>query len=410
VSSQHDIAILRDLAKQYADVCRKPVYDERRDLWRAHNSLRPTRVPIYVRWGTAWREQPESRLQCQDPFYRQHEDTLRHMLWQDTIGDDYILEPWITQEAAKVVPPGSLWGPEIHHIPSPEPRGSWKFNPPIRTLEDIDKLVPPQHVIDEQQTARDVARLQDAVGDILEVNVDRGPAWRMWHADISTDLAHLRGLEQIMWDMSDHPEWLHGLLAFMRDGILRAQAQAEAAGDWRLCDHQNQAMPYALELPDPQANGPSVSRKQLWTFVASQETTAVGPALFDEFMLSYQIPLMEPFGLVAYGCCEDLTRKIDLLRRIPNLRRIAVTPRANLRRCVEQIGTDYVISWRPNPAEMVCCGYDPQHVRRAVREAMHICRGCIVDITLKDVETVEFQPDRLRDWTRVVREVVDGLS
>ncbi len=153
MSSQHDIAILRDLAKQYADVCRKPVYDERRDLWRAHNSLRPTRVPIYVRWGTAWREQPESRLQCQDPFYRQHEDTLRHMLWQDTIGDDYILEPWITQEAAKVVPPGSLWGPEIHHIPSPEPRGSWKFNPPIRTLEDIDKLVPPQHVIDEQQTA-----------------------------------------------------------------------------------------------------------------------------------------------------------------------------------------------------------------------------------------------------------------
>jgi hypothetical protein len=59
---------------------------------------------------------------------------------------------------------------------------------------------------------------------------------------------------------------------------------------------------------------------------------------------------------------------------------------------------------------MVCCGYDPDYVRRTVREAMEICRGCIVDITLKDVETVEFQPERLREWTRVVREVVDEYA
>ena len=49
-------------------------------------------------------------------------------------------------------------------------------------------------------------------------------------------------------------------------------------------------------------------------------------------MLQYQIPLMAPFGLAAYGCCEDLTPKIDLLRQIPNLRRIAVSPMADVAR------------------------------------------------------------------------------
>jgi len=34
-----------------------------------------------------------------------------------------------------------------------------------------------------------------------------------------------------------------------------------------------------------------------------------------------------------------------------------VTPLANVRVCAEQIGADYVLSWRPNPSDMVCCGY-----------------------------------------------------
>ncbi|GAI58840.1 unnamed protein product [marine sediment metagenome] len=50
----------------------------------------------------------------------------------------------------------------------------------------------------------------------------------------------------------------------------------------------------------------------------------------------------DKFGLVAYGCCEDLTYKVDMLRQIPNLRRIAVPPFADAAKCAEQIGRDYV--------------------------------------------------------------------
>jgi hypothetical protein len=252
--------------------------------------------------------------------------------------------------------------------------------------------------------------LQDAVGDLLTVNLDRGPYYRMWSGDISTDLAHLRGMEQMMWDMMDRPRWLGKLLAFMRDSILQVHEQAEADGDWRLCDHENQAMPYATELSDPAANSEPVKRDQLWVFLASQETTLVSPAMFDEFMLQYQIPIMEKFGLVAYGCCEDLTRKIDLLRRIPNLRRIAVTPWADVRACAEQIQQDYVFSWRPSPAETICTGFDPDKVRRFIRAGLEASRGCHVDITLKDIETIDGNFDNLIEWTRIVREIVEDYA
>ncbi len=403
----HDIQILRGLAKTYRDICHKDIQTERRDLWRRHNSLERTRPLIYVRWTAAWHEAPESQLECEEPFYRHHENFLRQMIFQDTIGDDYIIEPWITQRASLITPREGLWGLRIRHIPSPEPGGAWKFDPPIKNLEDANKMIPPHHMIDEEATARNVARLQDAVGDILEVNVDRGPAYQVWHADISTDLAHLRGLEQAMWDMVDHPTWLHGLLGFMRDGVLTTHEEAESAGDWHLCNHQNQAMSYAKELADPQANSESVERNQLWVFVAAQEMAQVSPEMHDEFMLRYQMPIMEKFGLAAYGCCEDLTHKIRYLKKIPNLRRIAVTPSADVRKCAEQIQQDYVLSWRPNPSEMICCGFDPDHIRKVVKNAMEACIGCHVDITLKDVQTVQNRPENLQKWVKLVREITD---
>ncbi|MFO7898094.1 MAG: hypothetical protein R6V58_03425, partial [Planctomycetota bacterium] len=247
----NDTTILRDLAKQYADVCAKPVYEERRDLWRRHNSLEPTRPLVYCRWFACNGEVVDPQLQCRDPFHRGFERQLRHWLFQDEIGDDYTLEPWIAVQAARVTPEPGLWGVKTGRIPSTEERGAWMFDPPIKELDDLEELVVPRHEIDEQKTAERAGRLHDAIGDLLTVCVDRAPAWRSWRADISTDLAGLRGLEQMMWDMVERPDWLHRLVGFMRDGILKAQDEAERAGDWRLCDHNNQAMPYATELPDP---------------------------------------------------------------------------------------------------------------------------------------------------------------
>jgi hypothetical protein len=224
-------------------------------------------------------------------------------------------------------------------------------------------------------------------------------------ADISTHIAQLRGLEQLMMDMYESPAELHKLLAWMSAGILANQAATEAAGDISLTSGQNQCLTYCRELPRPQPNVTGISRKQLWAFCAAQEFTGISPAMHDEFLIRYQKPIVEQWGLSAYGCCEDLTTKIDMLRQIKNLRIIAVTPRANVRRCAEQIGTDYVISWRPNPTDMVCAGFDEAKIRRIIREGLAASRGCRIHIHLKDIETVEGDPTRLARWTQIVRDV-----
>jgi hypothetical protein len=410
MTNTKDVQILRELARQVAEIAARPVQEERRGLWRRHNSLQPTRPLLYVRGGVAFNDILEPQLKCEDPFYRAHERHLRRMIFQDTVGDDFIIEPWITQRASYVTPEEGLWGVPVQRTPSTEEGGAWKCDPPLKEPEDIEKLLRPHHRIDEEATARNVEKLQEAVGDYLEVNVDRAPVYRVWHADISTDLGYLREIEQFMWDMVDRPEWLHELVGFLRDGVLTTHEEAEEAGDWRLANSENQAMPYSLELPDPEANSDPVDRDELWCLCAVQEMAQVGPDMHDEFVLQYQLPIIEKFGLVAYGCCEDLTNKIDMLRQVPNLRRIAVTPWADVARCAEQIGDDYVYSWRPSPANQVCVQFDPDYIRKTVREAMEATRGCHVDITLKDIQTLEGEPERLREWVQIVRDVTDRYA
>jgi hypothetical protein len=222
----------------------------------------------------------------------------------------------------------------------------------------------------------------------------------------------LRGIEHLMLDMLDHPDWLHKLVQFMANGVAAVYDQAEAAGDWGLSPHRytNQAMPYAEGLDDPAPNSRGLSRKRLWCFAHAQDFTGVSPAMLDEFMLQYQLPVLEQFGLVAFGCCEDLTDKIDVLRQIPNLRRIAVTNFADAARCAEQIGQDYVLSYRPSPSDMVSYGFDPDRIRTILTRDLDACKDCHVDITLKDIETVESDPERVKNWVALTREIIDEVS
>ena len=75
--------------------------------------------------------------------------------------------------------------------------------------ESCERKPPPHHEIDEKATLENATRLREAIGDITEVNVDRSPVYRFWGGDLSTDLGHLRGIENIMLDMLDNPKWLH---------------------------------------------------------------------------------------------------------------------------------------------------------------------------------------------------------
>ncbi len=400
---------IRDLAKETLEYATCDEMNRRRKLWSAHNSLHFTRPPIYIRAIPFDEFLNPKELVCENPYYRSLEKNLLLNRYRMRIADDYIIEPFLTVRAVLASAPNGLYGVPAE-MGEKEPGQCAAFKPSIVEESDIEKLQVADYELNEAATAKEYEKLSEAVGGILEIEVDRqGLLCGMWNNDISTILGKLLGMEQLMWDIYDRPEWLHRLLSFMQSKILMHMDQTEAANGFRLVNHQNQAMPYADELQPPQANRGPVKPNELWGYNASQEFTNIGPEAFKEFMFDYQKPILERYGLAAYGCCEDLTNDIAVLKSLKNLRRIAVSPFANVKKCAEQIGGDYIVSWRPNPSSAVSYGFDEAFVRKNLRETFDIfdANGCKFDITLKDVETVGGDENRIICWTEIVREEIE---
>ncbi len=402
---------LREFAKRYAELAASPEQAEKRALWTANNSLDFKKPLIYIRAIPYNEFFDYTMVKSEDPLLRGIETQLAQVVtYQRTLNDDFTFQPYITLNASFKAPAHLRWGLPCNLGERPADGGAAMYAPTLNTEADIAKLVPAADEIEEAETARRLDIANDALGGILDVHVNRqGTLTRMWNMDISTDLAKLRGLETMMWDVYDNPEFLHRVLSIMQKAILGAIDATEARGDFSLAEHQNQAMPYARELEEPDCRVKAVKTSRLWGYCASQEFTSVGPKQFTEFMLDYQRPILERFGLSAYGCCEDLTNKITALRSIKNLRRIAVSPFANVRSCAEQIGRDYVVSYRPNPSSMVSRGLDEDFVRKTMRDAFAAFRdnNCVFDITLKDVETILGKPENMVRWVQIVREEID---
>jgi hypothetical protein len=160
-------------------------------------------------------------------------------------------------------------------------------------------------------------------------------------------------------------------------------------------------------MPQKDCDPAHVRPVDQWGCSTGQIFSEVSPEMHWEFCLQYEKPYMERFGLSYYGCCEPLHNKIEILRRVKNLRKISISPWADLDRVREQVGRDYVVSLKPNPSYVAQERWDPELVRRTLRESLAKLRGCVVEMILKDISTVRNDPRRLRDWAAVAREVAD---
>jgi hypothetical protein len=149
----------------------------------------------------------------------------------------------------------------------------------------------------------------------------------------------------------------------------------------------------------------------MWGFAESQETTTWSPEMFAEFIFPYQLPILEQFGLNCYGCCEPLSNKIHLLRKIPNLRKISMSPWNDFDRAVREIGGDYVFSFKPSPAVFAEESWRPHRARAdLVRVLDKTRRVCHVEIIMKDISTVRYRPQALWEWARIAVEVAQEYA
>lgn len=147
-------------------------------------------------------------------------------------------------------------------------------------------------------------------------------------------------------------------------------------------------------------------------FGLAQMFSTVSPEMFKEFEVDYASRICARFGLVYYGCCDPLDGKMNEVRMIPNVRKVSMSPWVNQERGAAEIGREYVFSRKPNPAFLAGDKFHAGQVRDDLIATRDICakHRCPLEIILKDISTVGYEPERLFEWSRIAMQVVCGAT
>lgn len=407
--TSEELTILRVLAKQVADIASLPIMEERRELWKKHNSLQSVRPMILIFPEGSWGELlPHSVLKCKDGKARSIEWNLRHRIYyyEHFLDDTVIEKEWIVPKVIH----NSGWGLEAKHIPSTQPRGAWHFDPIIKEPSDLKKLKSPEITYDESASKANLIEAQELFGDILDVK-QKGVSHISFH--LMNQYTGLRGLEEVMLDMYENPGMLHDAMAFFEEGhkqILKQYVDLNLLSLNNDITYQNTGgVGYTDELPKTGFDPNCVRLCDMWGSAEAQEMAQVSPEMHAEFILQYEKRLLEPFALTGYGCCEDLTRKLDDVFTIPNIRRISIAPSANVDLCAEKLQHKYIFSWKPQPAYLVG-EFNEEVIRNDIQHTLNVTKNCVVEIILKDTHTCQHHPERFDLWTKIARKLVERAS
>jgi hypothetical protein len=403
-----ECALLRRLAARVAELAAQPGQAEKRELWRRHNRLEPVRPVIFCDPENSWHEiLPDETLACRGPLARQWEFTLRQeIFWGEKMGDDRPVEPFFDIAVPYEKP---FWGLREQRVGGQD-GGAYAWDAPVKIEADFDRLRLPTVAADFTAAAR----LEELAGELFDglLTVRPRTSW-WWTTGMTWTLVDLRGMQQVMFDMTDRPRFLHRLMALLRDGTLYLAEGLERAGllapNWDGAYVGSGALGYSDELPQPDFAG-QVRLRDLWVLGESQETVGVSPRMFAEFIWPYQRTILERFGLVCYGCCEPLDTRWKVIRELPNLRRVSISPWANREKMAAALESRYIFSMKPNPADLAMEGFDPDRIRAILRRDLEITRGCRVEVVMKDNHTIRRDPRRVVEWVRIAREEAERIG
>jgi len=400
--SSADLHILRTLADRVAEAASRPIQREKEQEWRRHNALQQGRPLVFCDPENGWHEiLPQSMLQCQDEQARQWEWQLRQRLyWADEMLDDVVVDniwyvPWTATRTG--------WGMEVHYVDA-GPGGATRWDSPMTDYAMLDQLTFPKVALDHEATHEALAFAREVFDGRLQVVLGNGWWWSM---GMTHDVIQLRGLEQMMVDMYDHPDGLHALMKHLSDGNLALLDNLEAQGalfantDNRYVGSGGFGFTDELGHPEPG----HVKAKHMWGFCESQETVLVSPSMFAEFIAPYQRPIMERFGLNCYGCCEPVDKRWHVVKTLPRIRRVSVSAWADVRFMAEALGGNYLFSWKPNPADIAVAHPNWDRLQKEIRETARIvaANGGHLEIIMKDCHTL-CVPDNAKRWVKTVRE------
>lgn len=405
-----DRTILQELGKQLAEIAMLPVQEEKKRLWTQNNSLEKTR-PLVLMDQLPWHEirrSDEMQLRCEDAFLRSIEWTLRSLLYRwNHFACDMVIEH-------RIDIPMSIrnlnYGIHIEEETlATDPESdvvSHKYNDAIPNEAALNALQPDQIWVDRALDQAHLEICNHIFAGILPVRLSGVQI----HAGVWDRIAQMRPAETILWDIIDEPEYTNKVAEKFLALSMNTVDQCEALG---ILDANAQYIhctgAYNRELPAPGYDEKKPRAKDCWAFGMAQIFATVSPAMHDEFEIEMMKPLYERFGLLYYGCCEPLERVIPLVRKIKNVRKISVSPWANIEKSAEEIGSDYVFSSKPNPAFLASGSIDKggmlDQIHRVIQSTER--NHTPVELILKDISTVGNHLEVLDEWANIVMNIVE---
>jgi len=400
-----DKEILRELLKKKVEYSHSLRNEQSREKWYAANDLKMTKPPVFIN-ELPWHEFMDDSLElkCVDPGLRGIETSLRRELFvYEKFVTDNVIEPFI-ECSISYTDTGTGISEDTDTVKTNAASDvvSRHFNIQIRDFEDIPKIKEPTINLLPEETERKLNRLSDVFGtsDIVLTGA-KGYWFTPWD-----NLVRLTGVQEMLYDLVDRPEFIHALLRRFLDSSMVRMKRYSELGIWASnndgtrvgsggCGFTKVLSP----LKNPNVNIP-VSR--LWGCGNAQIFTDVSPDMHWEFSLQYELEWMKHFGLNYYGCCERLDNKIDILGKIPNLRKISISPWADVAKAAERIGIEYVMSIKPNPAVFAVNKFPEEQALADIRMVLDHTKGRHFEIVIKDVSTTAYNFEKITKYTKLL--------
>jgi hypothetical protein len=405
-----DRDILRDLAQRYLELAADPANGERIARMRDMNDLKPGRPPVWID-EIPWHElniDNQLALRCESEEGKAVEEFFRQTLFQwkhfqvDMVVEDalYILKTYSNTGIGIGVKE------ETRATDSENAVVSHHYEDQLDSDEKIEALQAPLVKAHPEIDQRNLEALSEILDGIIPVKL------RGYYVDYSPweHIAEFRGVDQALESIIADPDFIHRTMKKFAELGLSYFEQFEAEGLLDCNIQKAHCTPaYTKDIPAKDYDGGIVRFKDTWLRTRAQMFCMVSPAMRDEFDLQYIRPFLDRCGPVYYGCCEPLELCVPYLRTIPTMRKIGASPWAKIPALAEQIGGDYVLARKPNPAA-VAVDLNEAALEAEIRETVEACikNKCPYEFVLKDISTIGRKPANLFDWAKTVNRVLDS--
>ncbi|MBQ7876493.1 MAG: hypothetical protein IJ316_04305 [Clostridia bacterium] len=400
---------LRYLASKQIEIANSQKNLDRVELWKRHNMCKGERPVIHIEVDTFAHEAIKPHMQCEDGFARGLEYRLLHnMINMDTFDDDRVVPPYFQTEYHSWF---SLFGHNIKQSVVKKEDGTemgHKFEHIIDDLgDDFDKVLSPsQYGVDKDGTKKYVDEVNDVFGDILPVKLVSNCLYSV----PTQHVVHMMGMENMLYSMYDYPDEFKEMMNHISNDYIQYFKHLEKEGVL-LQNHAFESVGQGTMafFDEKVKNGP-VKTTDLWGFMDSQETVGISPDMFREFIFPYYKRVAENFGRLSYGCCEPVNGFWDDIKTLPNLKKVSISPWCDEEFMANELkGSGIIYHRKPSPNFLgVGANLDEDGFRAHIEKTLKTARGCNVEITQRDVYTVNNDINKVKRYVEIIRESIEN--